>query len=719
MSKEQKITTDIKVPNKDLEALRINFPHCFDKDGNFQLEKFKNNLTEKEINFSTESYGLDWLGKSYARLLASDPATTLLKADETHNTKPENANSENLLIKGDNLEVLKHLANAYYEQVKMIYIDPPYNTGSDGFVYEDDRKFTVKELQQLIGVDEEKAKRILDFTQGKSNSHSAWLTFMYPRLYIAKQLLKDDGAIFISIDDSEVAQLKILMDEVFGEDNFINQISVKAKGSSGASGGGEDKKMKKNIEHLICYTKSNGFERFNNIYSEQSLTDYINERKINGKSFAYTNVLIDEGIEKFEKTIKAGNGEDIEVYSVSGYRTKSISSLAKEEKISNEEAYLKYYEKVFTTENAQTSIRDRVKEALPNFTGLINIYYCPVSGRNKGIKTKVSFEGATKRLISYLENVSEKTNSKIIKKDIIGTLWSDLSWSSVSSEGGLAYPNGKKPIDLIKRMLLLTSSEKKDDLILDFFAGSGSTAHATMDLNAIDFGNRKSISIQIDELISSKDKKEYYSETDFKVIFDITKERLVRSASKIKDNVKLKIQSTETEIKSLQGKLDLEGKEEKILQLYAEIKSLKQQDLGFKIFETKPIWEDYDFESTELDNQTKLFDESKLTEDDIKALLTTWKTYDGIALTQELEKVDLSDYTANYGNGKLYLMDKGFTTDNLKNLLEKIDSDKKFNPTSIIAFGYHFESKNLRELSENVKSYSNKKNIDIDFITRY
>ena len=110
---------------------------------------------------------------------------------------------------------------------------------------------------------------------------------------------------------------------------------------------------------------------------------------------------------------------------------------------------------------------------------------------------------------------------------------------------------------------------------------------------------------------------------------------------------------------------------------------------------------------------------SKLTEDDIKALLTTWKTYDGIALTQELEKVDLSDFTAYYGNGKLYFMDKGFTTDNLKVLLEKIDSDKKFSPTSIIAFGYHFDSKNLREISENVKAYSNKKNIDIDFITRY
>lgn len=207
MSKDQKITNDIKVPNKDLEVLRANFPQCFDKEGNFQFEKFKNNLTEKEINFSAESYGLTWLGKSYARLLASDPATTILKADKTHNSKPENANAENLLIKGDNLEVLKHLANAYYEQVKMIYIDPPYNTGSNSFVYEDDRKFTVKELENLIGVDAEKAKRILDFTRQKSNSHSAWLTFLYPRLYIAKQLLKDDGVIFVSIDDNEVARL--------------------------------------------------------------------------------------------------------------------------------------------------------------------------------------------------------------------------------------------------------------------------------------------------------------------------------------------------------------------------------------------------------------------------------------------------------------------------------------------------------------------------------
>ena len=132
-----------------------------------------------------------------------------------------------------------------------------------------------------------------------------------------------------------------------------------------------------------------------------------------------------------------------------------------------------------------------------------------------------------------------------------------------------------------------------------------------------------------------------------------------------------------------------------------------------------PIWEDYNFEADELTNQFNLFDESKLTQEDIKALLVTWKTYDGVSLTQTIQETDLNGYTAYYSNGKLYLMDKGFKTKNLKTLLEKIDSDKDFNPTSIIAFGYHFESKNLREISENIKSYANKKSIDIDFITRY
>ena len=162
-----------------------------------------------------------------------------------------------------------------------------------------------------------------------------------------------------------------------------------------------------------------------------------------------------------------------------------------------------------------------------------------------------------------------------------------------------------------------------------------------------------------------------------------------------------------------------EQEEAKIEQLKKEIESCRSHDLGFKIFGTMDIWEDYNFEADEISSDIVLFDESKLTAEDIKALLITWKTYDGVPLTQELEPVNLAGYKAHYGKGKLYLMEKGFTTDSLVSLLEKIDSDREFSPSSVIAFGYHFDSKNLRELAENLKSYANKKSIDIDFITRY
>ena len=693
MSNEQKITTEIKVPNKDLETLKIHFPHCFDKDGNFQFEKFKNNLTEKEINFSTESYGLDWLGKSYARLLASDPATTLLKADETHNTKPENANSENLLIKGDNLEVLKHLANAYYEQVKMIYIDPPYNTGGDGFLYKDNRKFTVKELQQLIGVDEEKAKRILDFTKQKSNSHSAWLTFMYPRLYIAKQLLKDDGVIFISIDDSEVATLKMLLDnEIFGEENFVAQLPtiMNLKGNNDEFGFA-------------------GTHEYTLVYSKNKFKTTLNQFNVS-----------DDDLEDWT--------EDEVGFYKQGANLKATGTNAPRAKRPN-----LYYPIFIDSDNTVYVTED--DNPPKKFTGELTTIY-PITN-----KQEMSWRWSKDKVKNEPNNiiVSRNGNIGIYKKQrpSLGdlpskkpkTIFYKAEYSSgngtaqIKSLLGDKYFANPKPIDLIKDLILIGSSS--DDIVLDFFAGSGTTADAMMQLNVENIEKRKFIIAQLPEPIDPKKDKDAFDfvknelKIDNPTIYEITKERIIRASKKHLISVESKKSEKIKEIKELESKLDLDDKEEKIKQLNAEIKSLKQQDLGFKIFETTPIWEDYDFESTQLDNQTKLFDESKLTADDIKALLVTWKTYDGIALTQELEKIDLSSYSAYYGNGKLYLMDKGFTTDNLKTLLEKIDSDKKFNPTSIITFGYHFDSKNLRELSENVKSYANKKNIDIDFITRY
>ena len=175
--KKDNITTEIKI-EKSIEILKRHFPNCFDRDGNFNFEKFKEEIKVDKVNLSKESYSLEWLGKSYARVLTFEPARTLLKADEKWNSRLENKNSGNILIKGDNLEVLKHLINVYHEKIKMIYIDPPYNTKNGGFVYQDDRKFTVEELAELAGINKEKAKRILDFVNSKSNSHSAWLTFM-------------------------------------------------------------------------------------------------------------------------------------------------------------------------------------------------------------------------------------------------------------------------------------------------------------------------------------------------------------------------------------------------------------------------------------------------------------------------------------------------------------------------------------------------------------
>ena len=170
-------------------------------------------------------------------------------------------------------------------------------------------------------------------------------------------------------------------------------------------------------------------------------------------------------------------------------------------------------------------------------------------------------------------------------------------------------------------------------------------------------------------------------------IFDITKERLLRAAAKLKAEKN-------------------------------DLFSAKAVDLGFQIYETFPIWDDYEFEAKDFTPSLTLFDETKLTEADLRALLLTWKTYDGIPLTESLAPVDLAGYEGYYGFDKLYLIHRGFTTESLKVLLEMMDNTPDFNPTTIVVFGYHFESAHLRQIAENVKAYANKKSISTDFIIR-
>ena len=356
--------------------------------------------------------------------------------------------TDNLIIKGNNLLALHSLKKRFAGKVKCIFIDPPYNTGSDSFIYND--KF----------------------------SRSTWLVFMKNRLKIAKELLKTDGTLWVQTDDSQHAYLKVLLDEIFGEGSYLNTVTIKSKSSSGASGGGEDRRLKKNTEFILIY--ANNDARINIQTKPYELMNYIQERRENGKNFAYKTVLVNPGkLEKIGETVD-GRGDCIELYQVKGYETKTIKSLMAEEGLDEGEIYKKYLDKIFTTENAQTSIRSRVRNNVTD-DGYTIARYKPVSGKNKGKIVDVGFIGSTKRLVSFLKETAYIEDGEVYKTEKAGTLWEDISWSSIKTEGGVSLENGKKPEKLIHR--IIASSSEESDIILDFFGGSGTTAAVAHKMN--------------------------------------------------------------------------------------------------------------------------------------------------------------------------------------------------------------------------------------------
>lgn len=236
-------------PNsKTLEILQAHFPLCFNKEGSFDIDKFQQ-LVKADVDVTREGYDLNFLGKNYAKLLASVDTTTVIQPDLEHNAKAENADSQNLYISGDNLDGLKHLLKSYTGAVKCIYIDPPYNTGTDGFVYNDNFNFSQQELMDKLSISEEQAQKITDLTTKGRASHSAWLTFMYPRLLLARDLLTPDGVIFISIDDNEQANLKLICDSVFGEENFVANIPWRKRTAKNDVPFG----VSQDYELIVCY----------------------------------------------------------------------------------------------------------------------------------------------------------------------------------------------------------------------------------------------------------------------------------------------------------------------------------------------------------------------------------------------------------------------------------------------------------------------------------
>ena len=353
--------------------------------------------------------------------------------------------TDNLIIKGNNLIALHSLKKEFKGKVKLIYIDPPYNTGNDSFGYND--KF----------------------------NHSTWLVFMKNRLEVARELLRDDGVIFVQCDDNEQAYLKVLMDEIFENSNFLNTVCVKMKQSSGASGGGEDKKLKKNIEFINIFCKNkNHFGSFNEVSEEEELFSLINSMKNEGKSWKYTRVLF--GIEKreFYKEIFDGSGEIIRIFRHDQTVIKTISELMKEDKLTAEKCYLKYFNKIFRDTNAQSSIRTKVMEATKENGDFFSIDYIPKSGKNKKTITTLYYKGNNRDLIAWLKDVCIERNNKIYKLDKAGTFWDGINLNNLTKEGDTVFESGKKPEELIKRIIEMVTHE--DDVILDYHLGSGTTA---------------------------------------------------------------------------------------------------------------------------------------------------------------------------------------------------------------------------------------------------
>lgn len=375
-----------------------------------------------------------------------------------------NFDDDNLIIKGNNLIALHSLKRLYNGKINLIYLDPPYNTGTDSFAYND--KF----------------------------NHSAWLTFMKNRLEIARELLTDDGYIFIQTDDNEQAYLKILMDSIFGKNQYVNTISVLFKNIAGASGGGEDKRLKKNIEYLTVYAKNRDFSKpFNAVYQYKKISQLVQEMRDENVSWKYTSVLINAGIERYVGSTFDGAGNEIKLYKQENPTIKSINYLMKEEGITEEEAYDKYGKLAFQTALPQSSIRPRVmdkwRELGLNSNELMSIRYFPRTGKNKGKEYQQFYKGDSFRLFAWLKDVSEEIEGTLYKKDILGTFWNFVGETkNVNKEGQVEFPNGKKPERLLGKIIEMAT--EPNNVVLDFFGGSGSTIAAALK------SGRKFISIE-------------------------------------------------------------------------------------------------------------------------------------------------------------------------------------------------------------------------------
>lgn len=502
--KEAKIKEPVK--NEFYELLKSKFPQTINSDGAVNFDAIKM-LLDIKVKENIKGYELNWIGKGLANALYNTPCDKELKFNETKSKNTDT--TQNIIIKGDNLDALKILKSAYYEKIKMIYIDPPYNTKNDDFIYPDDFRKDYKqicietglikiEIDEFGNKTEVPSEAMNFFTSVTSTkSHSGWLSFMLPRLKLARDLLKDDGVIFISIDNNEQANLKLLCDEIFGEENFIETFLWKKTETPPSA----SNKTRKTHEFILCYQKEINNEKFVAKFAEGGdapLWNETNSERILEFPENYVNSTLPDGFYKKGVRDKIELLDDVEV---------------KNSKIINS----------FRLKSHFRWKQETLNKEIENNVNLIV----------KSNKFSIRYCREDERIIMPTNEIS--------KKDNVGTN-ETASKELLNLFNNQKIFNFNKPISLIQYLIQLSTDigdENGDDIILDFFAGSGTTAHAVMAQNAIDGGNRKFILVQLDEKIDEKKSKTAFdfckNELGSKkpVISDITIERVKRAGNKL------------------------------------------------------------------------------------------------------------------------------------------------------------------------------------------
>ncbi len=476
---------ELQTPNRreeNIQKLAQIFPQVV-KEDKVDFDLLKQLLSDAVVEGCKERYGLNWVGKRASIFKANTPIRKTLRPVLEKSVDFEK--TKNLYIEGDNFEALKIIQESYLGKIKMIYIDPPYNTGKD-FIYKDSFKQSKEEYDKKVEAVDEEGVKLFKNTDSNGRFHSDWLSMMYERLLVARDLLQEDGVIFISIDDNEVHNLRHLCDEVFGEGNFVTQLIWKKK-----SGGGSDSKyFAVDHEYIIIYGKN--IESIANKFMINMSDKQKNEFKYKDSNFKLLGPykrknLFQTGIEtdrpNLRYKITAPDGTNILPPTIWRWSKKKFLdnfNSGKIDFIKDKEGKWQVYTKIYLYENgSERLIKPRTILDKCGYT----------KDGNKDIKI-------------------------LFKKEVFN------------------YP---KPVKLVEFLIKTLTKNDKNGIVLDFFSGSATTAHAVMQLNAEDGGNRQFIMVQIPEKVDEK--SEAYK-AGFRTIAEIGRERIIRAAKKIKDEFK-------------------------------------------------------------------------------------------------------------------------------------------------------------------------------------